>query len=322
MENDNNLEPNEAPGNVGARPVKKQPSEVQKASIVTAHSLGRSYRSIALEMGIGREAVSMICRRYEETGQLTRAPGSGRKRKTTDTDDRLIRRMVKNKRDVTGKEILEELGLDNISEWTIRRRISENGEFNSYWATKKNFTNETNRQKRLAWCNARLEWTVEQWHSVLWSDESPFVLVFNNKKRVWRRQNERYDSRCTVATVKHDKKINVWGCFAASGAGDLHVVEGILEQSQYRNILEEHMLPSAVRLFGDKAWFFQQDNDPKHRANLTKLWFEDYSVPVIDWPAQSPDLNPIENLWSILDQRTKFRKPSNEKALFECLEQA
>ena len=161
--------------------------------------------------------------------------------------------------------------------------------------------------------------TIEEWRRVLWSDESPFVLIYNGRKLVWRLGNERYSITCCTGTVKHDIKIMVWGCFAAHGVGNLYLVEGIMEQVQYRTILENQLLPSAERLFPGEAWYFQQDNDPKHTANATKQYMIDNQIPILPWPSQSPDLNPIENLWSILDYKLRNRRPQNQQQLFEAL---
>ena len=110
-----------------------------------------------------------------------------------------------------------------------------------------------------------------------------------------------------------------WGCFAARGTGSLHKVVGIMEQVQYREILQEQMLSSAEVLFPEGGWMFQQDNDPKHTAKLTKKRFDDTGLFILDWPSQSPDLNPIENLWSILDAKLKDRTPQSEDELFQVL---
>ena len=229
--------------------------------------------------------------------------------------------MVKRNRFIGARDILDQLDAVNVSETTIRSRIKESGEFKSYWACKKPFISPKNRKKRLAWAQEHLDWSPEQWMRVLWTDESPFVLVFNRRKRVWRLHNERYDPKCTIATVKHDKKINVWGCFAAHGVGDLYLVEGKLEQKQFKRILERHMLPSAERLFPDEDWIFQQDNDPKHTARSIQEWIGSQDIECFNWPAQSPDLNPIENLWSILDAKLSKRRPQNEQQLFEVLQE-
>jgi len=68
--------------------------------------------------------------------------------------------------------------------------------------------------------------------------------------------------------------------------------------------------------------YFQQDNDPKHTANSIKAYLANYEVPTLPWPSQSPDLNPIENLWSILDDKVKDRNPQNEEQLFTVLQNA
>jgi len=53
------------------------------------------------------------------------------------------------------------------------------------------------------------------------------------------------------------------------------------------------------------------DNDPKHTAKSVGRWFEDERVPVLPWPSQSPNLNPIENLWNMVDASVKETKPSS-----------
>ncbi len=68
------------------------------------------------------------------------------------------------------------------------------------------------------------------------------------------------------------------------------------QRSIYQDILEHFMLPSADKLYGDADFIFQQDLAPAHTAKGTKSWFNDHGVTVLDWPANSPDLNPIENL--------------------------
>jgi hypothetical protein len=66
---------------------------------------------------------------------------------------------------------------------------------------------------RVAWCKDRVNWTEEDWRKVLFSDESPFQLRDNRKKRVWKLLEEEFHASHYTGTVKHDFKINVWGCF-------------------------------------------------------------------------------------------------------------
>ncbi len=75
------------------------------------------------------------------------------------------------------------------------------------------------------------------------------------------------------------------------------------------------MLPSADKLYGDADLIFKQDLAPTHTAKGTKNWFNDNDVTVLDWPANSPDLNPRENLWSIVKRKMRDTRPNNADGL-------
>uniref|UniRef100_A0AAQ4PAV4 Tc1-like transposase DDE domain-containing protein n=1 Tax=Gasterosteus aculeatus aculeatus TaxID=481459 RepID=A0AAQ4PAV4_GASAC len=88
-------------------------------------------------------------------------------------------------------------------------------------------------------------------------------------------------------------------------------IEGKMNAAMYRDILDENMLQSAQDLRLGLRFIFQQDNDPNHTAKITKEWLRDSSVNVLEWPSQSPDLNPIEHLWRELKMAVHRRSPSN-----------
>ncbi len=137
--------------------------------------------------------------------------------------------------------------------------------------------------------------------SVLWSDKSKFdILVGNHGRRVLQAKEEGDLPACHQHSVQKPASLMVWGCISAFGMGSLHVLEGTMNAERYIKVLEQHMLPSRWRVF-------QQDNAKPHTAAITTAWLRSRRVRVLNWPACSPDLSPIENIWCIIKRKIHQR---------------
>ncbi len=172
--------------------------------------------------------------------------------------------------------------------------------------------NQRQRQKCLTWAVEKKNWTVAQWSKVLFSDESKFCISFGNQgPRVWRKSGEAQNPCCLKSSVKFPQSVMIWAAMSSAGVGPLCFLKSTVNTAIYQEILEHFMLPSADKLYGDADFIFQQDLAPAHTAKGTKSWFNDHGVTVLDWPANSPDLNPIENLWSIVKRKMRDTRPNN-----------
>ncbi len=107
----------------------------------------------------------------------------------------------------------------------------------------------------------------------------------------------------------------IWGAMSSAGVGPLCFLKTNVTAPVYQYILEHFILPSADQLFKDADFVFQQDLAPVHTAKSTKGWLNDHVVGLLDWPANSPDLNPIENIWCIVKRKIRNKRPKNADEL-------
>jgi hypothetical protein len=136
----------------------------------------------------------------------------------------------------------------------------------------------------------------------------------------WRSRDEEFDPKCTVPTMKHvDGSVMVWGCFTKKRVGKLCILDRTMDRFYYRQILDENMLSSVEQMGLGSNFTFMHDNDPKHTSAMVKDWLRDNGIQVMQWPSSSPDLNPMEHLWDVLEDRVKKHDSKNKAELAQHL---
>ncbi len=104
-----------------------------------------------------------------------------------------------------------------------------------------------------------------------------------------------------------------WAAYTSGKAPSM--LKGIFQ------VLEQHMLPSRRRLFQGRPCIFQHDNARPHTASITTSWLRRRRIQVLKWPACSPDLSPIENIWCIIKRKMRQRRPKTVEQLEACIRQ-
>lgn len=186
--------------------------------IVKYHNMGLGYKKISKRLLIPRSTVASIVQKYKKTGNIANKKGQGRKKKTTERIDRaIVRKILANRRQSAVKiayEIQNEFNV-NLHPQTIRNRINSKG-YSGRIAVKKPFISAKNKRIRLQWAKDKINWSLDQWKHVIWSDETKILLFGSDGViRTWRKANEKYKAECLRATIKH-------------GGGKLHSQLGYL----------------------------------------------------------------------------------------------
>ena len=268
------------------------------------HSGLRSPTEIARKCKLPVSTVAYNLKKLRSTHSLKHRGKNGRKRLVGTNASRTIGQMIRRNKEVTAFQIatrLEQEEGTNVSCWTVRRHLRRMGYVNTLPRRKPMLTEEQRRQ-RLSWALAHKD---DDWSRTVFSDETS-IQLFRNTVRRWSK-----DPRSEVKRVpKCRQKIMVWGGISTQGTIGLCLFQGIMDAKRYIDILQKNLLPASRRLFGND-WRLQQDRDPKHTARVTKKFLSENVPAVLDWPANSPDLNPIENVWAVIKKRVEKKRPVN-----------
>ncbi|GFS96735.1 transposable element Tcb2 transposase [Trichonephila clavipes] len=246
---------------------------------------GRSVTNVAAEFRIAHSIVSRLWRQFQTTGTAVRGFSSGRPRVTTPADDRYIVLQARRNRRLHGGGLFARRPVRCVPLTPAHRR------------------------RRSPWCREHRNWRDNEWGRVLFTDESRFSLSSDSHRiLIWRERGSRHHPSNIIERDRYGGHgVLVWGGIMLGSRTDLHIFDaGSVNGTRYCN---EILLP-YVRLFRGAMglqFLFMDDNAPCHRTVAAEQLLESEDIERMEWPARSPDFNPIEHVWNFLGRRLAAR---------------
>ncbi|KFM71805.1 Transposable element Tcb2 transposase, partial [Stegodyphus mimosarum] len=299
-----------------------------KGRIVGMLESKRSQTEASRILNVKQSVISRLRQRFQRTGDVTRRPVSGRPRVITPSQDRYLVISARRQRGSIARALGSALTVATgirISRQTVYRRLNHAGLYARRPAVCIPLTSAEKRA-RLNWSLKHQHWSVGERANVLFRNESRFSLSTDSRRvTIWRERGTRFEPR-NISERHHfpSRGVMVWAGIMMDGSTDLHFFDtGSVTGQRYR----DEFLEPYVRLFRGAVgpdFIFMDDNAPCHRAVLVDDFLETENIQRMSWPANSPDLNPIEHVWDMLGRQIAAlsRPPSSVTELKRTLQEA
>ena len=290
-----------------------------KQRILSLHWRGYKVSAIVeylvLEDGIQstKQGVRLFLKRYAKYKTIARKPGSGLPPKLTPALQKLIEDTMQQDDETTATQLQAMLASRSIyvSLATIVRNRLQLG-----WTYRGSaycqLIRQQNKEKRLDWARTYIN---DDFANVIWTDETT-VQIETHKRFCYRKQGQKPR---TKPRPKHPTKVHVWAGISRQGATQVCIFEGIMKASLYCEILKKTLVPFIEEKFPPPSVHrFMQDNDPKHTSKAAQEFFARNNINWWRTPPESPDMNPIENLWHELKEHIRSHvKPTTKEELID-----
>lgn len=292
-------------------------STADRWTVIMWHKEGLTVSDIARKTKFDRHFIYRWIKKYEAGEPIEEGKRTGRPRKRIPRVEAAIERTIRGKRRRSSRVVARDLKrqkIADISRMTVQRAAHNRG-LHPFKQRKTSRLTKKQKEQRLkfAQANSKKDWSV-----VVFSDEHKFKQFKGGNPA----HNVVWAKSVSEVPVKEVERwgltLDAWAGISSTGKTKLVTYEGTLDAKSYQDVVEEALLPAAMEWFEDEkdGWELQQDKATCHTAKSTQSFLEAKGIAVLEgWPTKGDDINVMENLWAILDEKLEQKKFTSRQGM-------